>query len=65
MLVGVEEVRLAEVLRTARRRCRVQTQFVNPLAPFMEPADAAMIQASRIKARRRRYSSLLFDDLNA
>lgn len=44
ILVGVQEESMAEVMRIIRQTCQAQTRFVNPLTPFIEPAEAALSQ---------------------
>ena len=41
-LVGVENDRVADVLRIVKQTCYTRTQYVNPLLPIMEPGEFYM-----------------------
>lgn len=39
LLIGVENDKVEEVLRTIRERCRTRTRYISPLPPLMEPGE--------------------------
>lgn len=41
-LIGVDNDRVADVLRIVKQTCYTRTQYVNPLLPIMEPGEFYM-----------------------
>jgi uncharacterized protein YaaQ len=41
-LIGVDDERVADVLRIIKQTCYTRTQYVNPLLPIMEPGEFYM-----------------------